>query len=279
MKSFKIMGRFSALFTIALLISMSVFAFSSCNSKDDPQSSKSGTFVLVHGAFQAAYSWNQVKDALQKRGYKVVTVELPGHGEDTTDPAGITMDSYRDKVVAAIRAQQGKVILVGHSMGGMVISAAAEVAPEKISQLIYVGAFIPKSGQSLSDIASGDQESHLGPLLAPDSPVTIAISDRSKITEVFCADATETIKQELLAKYRPDPLIPFAGPVTLTAPRFGITAKSYIRTTHDLAVGLKLQDQMIRDAGITDVHDIASSHCPHLSRAAELTDLLISTIK
>lgn len=279
MKSLKIVGRFSALYMIILLISMSVFAFSSCTKRDEPQPSKSETFVLVHGAFQAAYSWNQVKEALQKIGYKVVTVELPGHGQDMTDPAGITMDSYRDNVVAAIRAQPGKVILVGHSMGGMVISAAAEAAPEKISRMIYIGAFVPMSGQSLSDIASSDQESQLGPLLTPDSPATIAIRDRSKITEIFCSDATETIKQELLAKYRPDPLIPFAGPVTLTAPRFGATAKSYIKTTRDLAVGLRLQDQMIKNAGITDVYNIATSHCPHLSRPTELTDLLISIIR
>jgi pimeloyl-ACP methyl ester carboxylesterase len=279
MKDFKMMGRLSAMSMLLLLLSISVFGFSSCSKEKDLPQARTQTFVLVHGAFQAAYSWKQVKVLLENKGYKVVSVELPGLGTDMTAPAGVTLDTYRDKVVAAIKAEQGQIILVGHSMGGMVISAAAEAVPEKISRLIYVGAFVPKSGQSLMDIASADKESQLGPLLAPDSPVTIAIKDSSKITEVFCADATEAIKQALLNKYRPDPLIPFASPVALTAARFGATAKSYIRTTHDLAVGLALQNQMIKDASIADVHDIASSHCPHLSKPTELTVLLISISK
>lgn len=274
MKNLSLISRLLALSTLLILFGLPVFGCSLCNKENNLPKVK--TFVLVHGAFQAAYSWGQVKTMLEKKGYKVVCVELPGHGEDMTPPAAITMNSYRDKVVAAINAEKGKVVLVGHSMGGMVISAAAEVTPEKISRLIYIGAFVPRPGQSLMDIASGDKESQLGPLLAPDSPVTIAIKDRSKITEVFCADAAAAIKQELLAKYRPDPLIPFTNPVALTPANFGAVSKSYIRTTNDLALGPVLQNQMIRDAGITDVYNIASSHCPHLSNPTQLTKLLVS---
>jgi len=67
-------------------------------SKDDQVSNPAKkTYVMVHGSFQAAYTWNSVKGDLEQQGNHVIVVELPGHGDDVTDPASITMDAYRDK--------------------------------------------------------------------------------------------------------------------------------------------------------------------------------------
>jgi pimeloyl-ACP methyl ester carboxylesterase len=274
LKKLKFSHRITAVLVATLL---TVVSFTSCDKDEDtPPAPGPQTYVLVHGAFQAAYSWNQVKTLLEAKGNRVITVDLPGHGDDMTDPATITMDSYRDKVVAAVRAQTGKVVLVGHSMGGMVISVTAEAIPEKISRLVYVGAFVPKNGGSLTTLAMNDGESQLSPLLVPTENGTLAIKDLSRISDVFCADATAAIKQELLSRYRPEPARAFTDVVTLGEQRFGTVSKSYIKTTNDAALGPKLQGQMIKDAGITDVHTIASSHCPHLSMPAALTEELIS---
>jgi pimeloyl-ACP methyl ester carboxylesterase len=268
--------RFSAALVFMLGLALVV---TSCSKDDDlPQSVNSKTYVLVHGAWQAAYSWKQVKAELEQRGNKVIAVELPGHGEDGTDPSGIHMENYKAKVVAAIQAEPGKVVLVGHSMGGMVISITAEAIPAKIERLIYVGAFVPKDKQSLLDVSGSDKESLLGPQLDLQG-LFLGVKDVSLVPKLFADDATDAIKQELSSKYRPDPFLPFNDHVTLTDQAFGSVTKSYIRTTKDLAVGMTLQNQMIKDAKITDVHDIASSHCPHLSKPKELTDLLLSISK
>ena len=62
----------------------------------------SKTFVLVHGAGQCPFVWTAVNDALEKKGQKVVVVEVPAHGDDYTSPAAFSMDVYRDQVIAAI---------------------------------------------------------------------------------------------------------------------------------------------------------------------------------
>ena len=87
--------------------------------------------VLVHGAWMGAAAWDKVAVDLRARGLQVTVVELPGHGKDNTPAEKLSMAGYVDAVVAALPAQ-GKAVLVGHSMAGMVVSGAAEKAPEKV---------------------------------------------------------------------------------------------------------------------------------------------------
>src|ERR1700710_2666943 len=84
MKTKQLFKTITALLFISLL-TLGVFA--SC-SKDDNNSTKTvKTFVLVHGAWQGAWVWQNVKTQLEAAGQKVITVELPGHGDDQTPPA------------------------------------------------------------------------------------------------------------------------------------------------------------------------------------------------
>lgn len=279
MKNSKSLNRLSLSGICAFFLLGLTLLFNTSAKADGPVAAgRPKTYVLVHGAWQGAYSWKQVKAELEKKGNKVVLVELPGNGEDQTDPGKITMDTYSAKVIEAVSAQHGKVVLVGHSMGGMVISATAEAVPEKIERLIYVAAFVPKNGESLGSLGGGDQQSELGKFLKPEG-ASLDISDHSQIARLMCDDGTDAVKQELTAKYRPAPIIPFSNPVALTSKNFGGVVKSYIRTTKDLAIGINLQNQMIKDAAISDVHDIVSSHSPHLSMPKELSGMLIAISK
>ncbi len=125
------------------------------------------TFVLVHGAWMAPYAWDKVRAALTKSGARVIVVQLPGHGTDMTNPAQLTLDVYKTTVLDAVNKVNGKVILVGHSLAGMIISEVAEAAPSKIEKLVYVGAYLPVNGQSLLDLANTDAKALLGPSLIP----------------------------------------------------------------------------------------------------------------
>jgi pimeloyl-ACP methyl ester carboxylesterase len=265
-------------FATLALAAISTLVLASCTEDHaDPETAQRKTYVLVNGAFQAAYGWDKVKAALESKGNQVVVVELPGHGADQTAPANITMDSYRNKVVAAIQPLPGKVILVGHSLGGIIISAAAETVPDKIERLVYVGGFIPKDGESLLAIAGQDSESELSPLFAPSQDhLTIGISDFVKLPDVFCADASQEDKKVLLDRFRLEPAVPLTNAVKVTSSKFGTVEKSYIKTLQDRALGKTLQYKLISENHITDVREIASSHCPHLSKAQELSMLLIA---
>src|SRR5580698_3561479 len=113
-------------------------------------------FILVHGAWHGAWCWEQVEYHLGDLGAASVAVDLPGRPGDPHPVAELTLDSYVDHVVAAIEASPDPVVLVGHSLGGLVISQTAERVPEKISSLIYLCAMLLKDGESTMDIAATD---------------------------------------------------------------------------------------------------------------------------
>lgn len=249
-----------------------------CGNNEKESAATPQTYVLIHGAWQAPYVWDSVQVDLSKNGNKVIVVELPGHGSDTTAPHLLSLDVYRDKVIDAISKTDSTVILVGHSMGGMVITAVAEKIPGKIKKLVYIGAFLPASGQSLTDLAYSDPGSKLGPLLIPSADQLTLDVKRDSVTYLFINDGSDAVKQHVLDNYRAEPAIPFTNKVTLTKENFGAVDKVYIKTLQDIVISPGLQDRMIAAAGITAVHTVNTSHSPFLAQAHALSDVLLQVV-
>jgi pimeloyl-ACP methyl ester carboxylesterase len=263
--------------TILSLLSAALTIFSSGFSTKNEVSmiAKTNTYVLVHGAWQAPYAWDAVRSNLENKGNKVIVVQLPGHGTDTTVPYKLSLDVYRDKVVDAIMKVNGKVILVGHSMGGMVVTAVAEKIPAKISKLVYIGAFLPKSGQALTDLAYSDPDSKLGPLLIPSADQLTLNVKRDSLTWLFINDGTQADKDRVITNYRAEPAIPFTNKVVLTNENFGTVDKVYIKTMQDIVISPGLQNRMITDAGIKTVYEVNTSHSPFLAQPHAVSELLL----
>lgn len=259
-----------------LVIAAAIIALSSYKTGT---SKETKTFVLVHGAWQAPYAWQNVQQQLEAKGEKVVVVELPGHGDDQTSPAQLSMDVYRDKVVEAINNIDGKVILVGHSMGGMVVSAVAEKIPSKIEKLVFIGAFVPVNNQSLMELSMMDKQSLLGASIVPSQDQLTLDVKKENVINIFCQDATMDEQEMVMKNYRAEPAIPFTNKVTLTAANFGSVDKYYIHTTQDHAVGMDLQNQMVKNANITKVYSLNSGHCPFISEPDKVTGLLMKMAK
>ncbi len=250
-----------------------------CANNEEESTATLQTYVLVHGAWQAPYVWDSVRADLSKSGNNVIVVELPGHGSDTTAPHLLSLDVYRNKVIDAISKADSNVILVGHSMGGMVITHVAEKIPSKIKKLVYVGAFLPSSGQALTDLAYSDPDSRLGPLLAPSADQLTLDVKRDSLIYLFINDGSESDKQSVLDNYRAEPAIPFTGKVTLTKENAGSVEKVYIKTLQDVVISPGLQDRMIAGAGIKTIYSVNTSHSPFLSQPHELSDILLKAGK
>jgi pimeloyl-ACP methyl ester carboxylesterase len=110
-------------------------------------------FVLVHGAWQGSWVWTRVADALRHAGHAVYTPSLTGLG-DRAHLAGrqVDLDTHVNDVLGVIEHNElDGVVLCGHSYGGMVVGGAADKAHEKIGSLVYLDAFIPAPGKSLTD--------------------------------------------------------------------------------------------------------------------------------
>jgi pimeloyl-ACP methyl ester carboxylesterase len=112
------------------------------------------TFVLVHGAWQGASTWDLIVPKLQSAGHKVITPVLTGLGEDSNRlSAAVNLDSHIEDVAGILKDENPySVTLVGHSYAGMVIAGAAEGESGRLKRLIYVDAFVPDGGESALDL-------------------------------------------------------------------------------------------------------------------------------
>jgi len=272
------MKGFRSVFTVTLFAAILMFGnlfLSSCSKSDDGPASTPQNYVLVHGAWQAPYVWDAVKASLEQKGNHVTVVELPGHGSDQTPPQTISLDTYKSKVLDAISKIDGKVILVGHSLSGMVISSVAEQIPTKIEKLVYVAAYLPTSGQSLKDLADMDAANSQLPrnLVITGGPTAGVKQDQ--IVNIFIQDGTPAVQNQVLQNYRAEPLYPLSNPVTLTTANFGSVEKVYIKTLQDNAVSPFLQDMMTSNTSVKSVYKLNTGHSPFLSKPDSLSILLV----
>ena len=232
------------------------------------------TFILVHGSWHGAWCWHRVTPLLQRLGHTVVAPDLPGHGADVTPVGTLSLQAYADRIGADLDAADEPAVLVGHSLGGLVISQAAEDRPDQVRALVYVAALLPGDGQSLADLAQGDDES----LLTPNCVVShdgLTLSAReSCLREALYADCPEddfALARRLL---RPEPLAPLREKVHLTAARAGRVPRFYLECLQDRALSLARQRLMQAAQPCAGVASLRSSHSPFFSAPESLVKYL-----
>jgi pimeloyl-ACP methyl ester carboxylesterase len=111
------------------------------------------TFVLVHGAWHGGWCYKPVARLLREAGHQVYTPTLTGLGQRShlMSPT-INLDTHVQDIVNVIRWEElSDIVLAGHSYGGMVITGVADQLPDKIRSLVYLDAFVPATGQALTD--------------------------------------------------------------------------------------------------------------------------------
>src|SRR5712692_10269855 len=107
-------------------------------------------FLLVHGACHGAWCWEEVTDRLRARGHRVAALDMPGHGRRAAEVRRASVASYAAAVAEALAAEgMSRAVVVGHSMGGLVIPKAAELAPARIRHLVFLAAVVVPHGGSL----------------------------------------------------------------------------------------------------------------------------------
>lgn len=183
-----------AVLAIPLLLS------SGCNSSDaaplatslpaPPAASARVTAILVHGAWADGSSWARVTPILHARGVDVVAVQL--RRTSLAEDAAI--------VRRAIEARDGRVVLVGHSYGGAVITESG--ADAKVGALVYVAAFAPGDGESINDLISPYPAGAWQAGIVPDSAGDLRLSDKA-YTTYFAADLPSDEAAVLAASQAP----------------------------------------------------------------------------
>ena len=130
------------------------------------------TFLILHGAWSAAWAWKKVRPLLRAAGHAVFTPTYTGLGERAhlAHPL-IDLETHIQDVLAVIDCEDLRdLVLVGHSYGGMVATGVADRVPERVRHLIYLDAFVPGDGESLNDLTGSAPEAVAGWLLPPHPP-------------------------------------------------------------------------------------------------------------
>jgi pimeloyl-ACP methyl ester carboxylesterase len=259
------------------------------------------TFVLVHGAFANSFSFAPLQAELGLLGHRSVAVDLPGHGFQATFPAGyqapqdpdalattpgvlkgVTLDDNAKHVITVLeRAKQnGPVILLGHSRGGITVTAAANARPDLIDRLVYVAAWCPVD-LDVSDYygepeMAGVDAGAVGAALVGD-PAALGLlrsnfrtADPKALAafrEAFFADGTDDEFRAFLNLFQPDENLDVGGTADRAqADTWGRIPKTYIRLADDRSIPLAMQDRLIREGNALtpdnpyDVHTLQGSH-------------------
>jgi pimeloyl-ACP methyl ester carboxylesterase len=217
-------------------------------------------FVLVHGAFGGAWSWQPVAGPLEAAGHSVEAFDLPGGGDDRTPVAEITLESYTARVRDVLVSRPEPAVLVGFSMGGVVITQAASDSPEHVASMIFVAAFMPSDGQS-----------HL--VVEGDPPV--AMLPDEAVAAGVCNRCTAEQFARVRERRRPQAVAPFATPVQVDEKVMAAIPRSYVLTRHDRSMVPPLQRRMIREHPCKRVIEIEGDHAPFLSATDELVAALL----
>ncbi|WP_439154831.1 alpha/beta fold hydrolase [Yoonia sp.] len=225
-------------------------------------------FLLIHGSCHGAWCWDDVIAHLRAAGHTARAIDLPSHGSDTTPPGDVTLDLYARAIVDAIDTP---VVLVGHSMAGYPITAAANLAPEKISKLVYLCAYVPMAGKSLADMRRmAPSQPLLDAIIVDADRVTFSV-DPSQAADKFYHDVPRDRAEWAVAQLCPQPILPQETPMvpTLDLPRH------YIRCSDDRTIPPEFQVTMTAGWPAETITQMPTSHSPFLSDPAGLAAHLI----
>ncbi|MEO7385645.1 MAG: alpha/beta fold hydrolase [Gammaproteobacteria bacterium] len=234
------------------------------------------TFVLVHGAWHGGWCWRHIVPLLRAGGHDVLAPDLPGHGVDRAPVSDQTLGDYAERIRNVVQACAEPVVLVGHSLGGLVISAVAEALPDRIRRLVFMTAFLPRDGDSLVRICSVDPDNPLNAasLRTPDGKCVSV--DPAQLADLFYADCPAPDVAYASQHVGPEPIAVMFEGIRVTPGRFGRVPRAYIHCSRDVALPLFIQEQMVAASPCDTVLVLPTGHSPFFAAPDQLAALLES---
>lgn len=240
--------------------------------------------LLIHGAWQGAWVWEDFSPLLADAGFRPVAIDLPGNGTDDTPAEKITLALYVDHLRTIIEAAGGPVAVIAHSGGGVAASALAEAVPQSIRGLVYVAGMMLPSGMGFGQLVREALAEH--PEAVGISPHLIWSADRLSSTvppeaaiRHFLNDLPLDMAERAAARLTPQPEGGRATAPYLTQNRFGSVPRLYVEATEDQSVFLYLQRRMQQLVPGAAVATLATGHAPHVSAPKALAEPVIAFLR
>lgn len=232
-------------------------------------------YILLHGAWHASWCWQYITPILEQAGHEVLAPDLPGHGANQCELTHINLATYLAFLKEIVDRIDLDIILVGHSMSGIIISQLAENMPHKIAQLIYIAAFIPKNGESLLDTAKQSRTTGIAAEMRIDPLANeIVLNNSAHLMDLFYNQCSKQDAEFALQHLQKEPFQPFVDKVQMTQTRFGLIKKRYIECLNDRVLLPKDQKRMYRKV-INDVINLPCDHSPFFSDPQALAKAIL----
>ena len=214
--------------------------------------------VLVHGGFVDGSGWQGVYNALKKNGYAVTIVQNPTFS--LADDVAVTK--------RALATQNGPVILVGHSYGGVVITETGN--DPKVAGLVYIAAFAPDKGESVSSLIKDPPPGAPVPPILPPQDGYLFL-DKTKFAASFAADVDADLAEFMADSQVPWGVEALAG--AISQPAWKTKPSWYLVTTEDKMIPPPAQRAMSKRAGSTVV-EVKGSHSVYVSQPQAVAALI-----
>lgn len=230
-------------------------------------------YMLVHGAWQGSWCWEFLAAELRQRGHKVSCPDLPGQGTHQFPLTDVTYDVYYQYLENEIKQHHEKVVLVAHSMAGILCAPLLDAYPDRISHLYLIAAYVPQEGRSLLDLAISGGPSEIPKLLITDEINKTQSLDLKKAKEAFYHDCPSDIADWALSRLQPQPMSLFNTPIYWKDSGKTKHQRTYIFCEDDREVHITTQQNVLQNYPCQTV-SIKSGHFPFLSQPKQLADII-----
>ena len=236
--------------------------------------------ILIHGAWQGSWAWARFTPYLQAAGFVTHAIDLPGNGVDGSDPADVTFEACLQHAYGVVRGCEGPVSLVGHSGGGLLVTAFAERWPELISRIVYVVGMMLPGGQSFESVVKSVSRQHpeatgIWPHLAWSADRRVSRVPAEAAIALFLHDCPRDEASAAAARLTPQGEGGRAVTTPATAARYGRIPRLYVEALHDRSVVLPVQRAMQALAPGAAVVSLSTGHAPQVSAPAALAEAII----
>jgi pimeloyl-ACP methyl ester carboxylesterase len=249
--------------TLKSKVATAAFALASTFAATASQAQDTPSVVIVHGAFADGSDWAKVVPRLQAEGVPVTVVQNP-------------LTSLADDVAATRRAlsnQQGKVVLVGHSWGGTVITEAG--SDEKVSALVYVAAFAPDAGQTSGEQGKGAPTPPGISQIKADGNGFLYMTPEG-MTKDFAQDLPTAQTAVMTATQGPIKASAFDDKTTVAA--WKTKPSWYLLATEDRMIHPDVQRSAAKRIGAT-LSELRTSHVPQQSQPDAVAEVILEAVR
>ena len=226
------------------------------------------TLVLVHGGAHGAWCWERMIPHLEDDS---LALDLPGRGSRPAPLDSIRVDDWVEAVVGAISGiHSERVVLVGHSLAGIVLPRVAERIPERLERLVFVSCTVPPEGLAVLDILSPE----VRPLAEQNRRERVAsVLPEEVARSMFCNDMNPEQTRFVLDRLVPEAWSPILEPSCLRGLERGVPA-TYVKLLRDAVIPPALQDEMVANLGGVEVAELDAGHDAMISQPEALAALL-----